>query len=59
MCVSGSCRTPTLKPLNESPQLEDSNKTLTKDVENLSKEKAELNNKLRIQEEGSAKTQLS
>nr|XP_046215615.1 rho-associated protein kinase 1-like isoform X2 [Oncorhynchus gorbuscha] len=32
-------------------RLEDSNKTLTKDVENLSKEKAELNNKLRIQEE--------
>uniref|UniRef100_A0A8C8HTL1 Rho-associated protein kinase 1 n=1 Tax=Oncorhynchus tshawytscha TaxID=74940 RepID=A0A8C8HTL1_ONCTS len=32
-------------------RLEDSNKTLTKDVENLSKEKAELNNKLCIQEE--------
>lgn len=33
-------------------QLEESNKTLTKDVENLSKEKAELNEKLRAQEEG-------
>uniref|UniRef100_A0A8C6LPI2 Rho-associated protein kinase 1 n=1 Tax=Nothobranchius furzeri TaxID=105023 RepID=A0A8C6LPI2_NOTFU len=34
-------------------RLEESNKTLTKDVENLSKEKAELNEKLRVQEEGS------
>lgn len=33
-------------------QLEDSNKTLTKDVEILSKEKTELNEKLRAQEEG-------
>uniref|UniRef100_A0A7N6FHR2 non-specific serine/threonine protein kinase n=1 Tax=Anabas testudineus TaxID=64144 RepID=A0A7N6FHR2_ANATE len=33
-------------------RLEESNKTLTKDVENLSKEKAELNEKLRAQEEG-------
>ncbi|CAB1317322.1 unnamed protein product [Coregonus sp. 'balchen'] len=32
-------------------RLEDSNKTLTKDVENLSKEKAELDHKLRTQEE--------
>uniref|UniRef100_A0A8C6LN47 Rho-associated protein kinase 1 n=1 Tax=Nothobranchius furzeri TaxID=105023 RepID=A0A8C6LN47_NOTFU len=32
-------------------RLEESNKTLTKDVENLSKEKAELNEKLRVQEE--------
>uniref|UniRef100_A0A4W5QPI3 non-specific serine/threonine protein kinase n=1 Tax=Hucho hucho TaxID=62062 RepID=A0A4W5QPI3_9TELE len=40
-------------------RLEDSNKTLTKDVENLSKEKAELNNKLRIQEEGSAVNKLA
>lgn len=35
-----------------SLQLEESNKTLTKDVENLSKEKAELNEKLNTQEEG-------
>lgn len=35
-----------------SLQLEESNKTLTKDVENLSKEKSELNEKLRGQEEG-------
>lgn len=35
-----------------SVQLEDSNKTLTKDVEILSKEKAELNEKLHTQEEG-------
>lgn len=35
-----------------SVQLEESNKTLTKDVENLSKEKAELNEKLHTQEEG-------
>lgn len=33
-------------------QLEESNKTLTKDVENLSKETAELNEKLHAQEEG-------
>lgn len=33
-------------------QLEESNKTLTKDVENLSKETAELNEKLKTQEEG-------
>lgn len=33
-------------------QLEESNKTLTKDVENLSKEKAELDEKLSTQEEG-------
>lgn len=33
-------------------QLEDSNKTLTKDVENLSKEKADLDEKLAAQEEG-------
>uniref|UniRef100_A0A8C4GPJ7 Rho-associated protein kinase 1 n=1 Tax=Dicentrarchus labrax TaxID=13489 RepID=A0A8C4GPJ7_DICLA len=33
-------------------RLEESNKTLTKDVENLSKEKAELNEKLNAQEEG-------
>lgn len=33
-------------------QLEESNKTLTKDVENLSKEKADLNEKLNSQEEG-------
>lgn len=33
-------------------QLEESNRTLTKDVENLSKEKAELNEKLSTQEEG-------
>lgn len=33
-------------------QLEESNKTLTKDAENLSKEKAELNEKLHTQEEG-------
>uniref|UniRef100_A0AAQ5Y827 Rho-associated protein kinase 1 n=1 Tax=Amphiprion ocellaris TaxID=80972 RepID=A0AAQ5Y827_AMPOC len=32
-------------------RLEESNKTLTKDVENLSKEKTELNEKLRTQEE--------
>uniref|UniRef100_A0A4W6C0E6 Rho-associated protein kinase 1 n=1 Tax=Lates calcarifer TaxID=8187 RepID=A0A4W6C0E6_LATCA len=32
-------------------RLEESNKTLTKDVENLSKEKADLNEKLRTQEE--------
>ncbi|XP_028329141.1 rho-associated protein kinase 1 isoform X2 [Gouania willdenowi] len=32
-------------------RLEESNKTLTKDVENLSKEQAELNEKLRIQDE--------
>lgn len=37
-----------------SLQLEESNKTLTKDVENLSKEKAELNEKLNAQEEGTA-----
>lgn len=35
-----------------SLQLEESNKTLTKDVENLSKEKSELNEKLLTQEEG-------
>lgn len=35
-----------------SMQLEESNNTLTKDVENLSKEKAELIEKLRVQEEG-------
>lgn len=35
-----------------SLQLEESNKTLTKDVENLSKEKTELNEKLNTQEEG-------
>lgn len=35
-----------------SLQLEESNKTLTKDVEILSKEKAELNEKLHVQEEG-------
>lgn len=34
------------------PQLEESNKTLTKDAENLSKEKAELNEKLQTQEQG-------
>uniref|UniRef100_A0A8C9ZK01 Rho-associated protein kinase 1 n=1 Tax=Sander lucioperca TaxID=283035 RepID=A0A8C9ZK01_SANLU len=34
-----------------SVQLEESNRTLTKDVENLSKEKAELNEKLSTQEE--------
>uniref|UniRef100_A0A8C9T7C8 Rho-associated protein kinase 1 n=1 Tax=Scleropages formosus TaxID=113540 RepID=A0A8C9T7C8_SCLFO len=33
-------------------QLEESNKTLTKDVENLSREKAELDQKLHAQEEG-------
>lgn len=33
-------------------QLEESNKTLTKDVENLSKEKADLDEKLTAQEEG-------
>lgn len=33
-------------------QLEESNKTLTKDVENLSKEKTELDEKIRLQEEG-------
>lgn len=33
-------------------QLEESNKTLTKDVENLSKEKADLSEKLNSQEEG-------
>lgn len=33
-------------------QLEESNKTLTKDVENLSKEKADLNEKLNLQQEG-------
>jgi len=33
-------------------QLEESNKTLTKDVENISKEKAELNEKLSVQKEG-------
>ncbi|XP_036374592.1 rho-associated protein kinase 1 isoform X2 [Megalops cyprinoides] len=32
-------------------RLEESNKTLTKDVENLSKEKAELDEKMRVQEE--------
>ncbi|XP_064202990.1 rho-associated protein kinase 1 [Anguilla rostrata] len=32
-------------------RLEESNKTLTKDVENLSKEKAELDEKIRLQEE--------
>lgn len=37
-----------------SLQLEESNKTLTKDVENLSKEKAELNEKLNAQEGGTA-----
>lgn len=35
-------------------QLEESNKTLTKDVENLSKEKADLSEKLNSQEEGTA-----
>lgn len=35
-----------------SLQLEESNKTLTKDVENLSKEKTELNEKLHTQDEG-------
>lgn len=35
-------------------QLEESNKTLTKDVENLSKEKSELSVKLQTQEEGTA-----
>ena len=35
-----------------SLQLEESNKTLTKDVENLSKDKAELSDKLHTQEEG-------
>lgn len=34
------------------PQLEESNKTLTKDAENLSKEKSELNDKLQAQEQG-------
>lgn len=33
-------------------QLEESNKTLTKDVENLSKEKADFDEKLTAQEEG-------
>lgn len=33
-------------------QLEDSNKTLTKDVENLSKEKAELSETLGAKDEG-------
>lgn len=33
-------------------QLEESNTTLTKDVEHLSKEKAELDEKLTTQEEG-------
>lgn len=37
-----------------SLQLEESNKTLTKDVENLSKEKSELNEKLLTQEEGTS-----
>uniref|UniRef100_W5M1U6 Rho-associated protein kinase 1 n=1 Tax=Lepisosteus oculatus TaxID=7918 RepID=W5M1U6_LEPOC len=35
-------------------QLEETNKTLTKDVENLSKEKTELSEKMRVQEEVSA-----
>lgn len=34
------------------PQLEESNKTLTKDVDNLSKEKTDLSEKLQTQEEG-------
>lgn len=34
------------------PQLEESNKTLTKDAENLSKDKTELNDKLLAQEQG-------
>lgn len=38
--------------MHRSLQLEESNKTLTKDVENLSKEKADLNEKLLSQEEG-------
>uniref|UniRef100_A0A6Q2XG13 Rho-associated protein kinase 1 n=1 Tax=Esox lucius TaxID=8010 RepID=A0A6Q2XG13_ESOLU len=36
-------------------RLEESNKTLTKDVENLSKEKAEMDEKLRTQKEGNVK----
>uniref|UniRef100_A0A8C7UCJ8 non-specific serine/threonine protein kinase n=1 Tax=Oncorhynchus mykiss TaxID=8022 RepID=A0A8C7UCJ8_ONCMY len=40
-------------------RLEESNKTLTKDVENLSKEKAELDHKLRTQKEGNVKTPFS
>uniref|UniRef100_A0A673A403 Rho-associated protein kinase 1 n=1 Tax=Sphaeramia orbicularis TaxID=375764 RepID=A0A673A403_9TELE len=37
-------------------RLEESNKTLTKDVENLSKEKTELSEKLHTQEEGTVST---
>uniref|UniRef100_A0A8C8HWH9 non-specific serine/threonine protein kinase n=1 Tax=Oncorhynchus tshawytscha TaxID=74940 RepID=A0A8C8HWH9_ONCTS len=40
-------------------RLEESNKTLTKDVENLSKEKAELDHKLRTQKEGNAVNKLA
>lgn len=41
-----------------SLQLEESNKTLTKDVENLSKEKSELNEKLCTQEEGTVSVSI-
>lgn len=40
---------------NISVQLEESNITLTKDVENLSKEKADLNEKFHTQEEGTSR----